>query len=186
MGTKASTGIVKQRQDPLRAHYRTVAADARITDRARADSNEAPDPFHGTILPGQGHGTAWRFGIHRAIGGYHDLPNPGDILCAALASCFDATLRMVADRLGVAIQSLNVTVEADVDVRGCLMVDPTVPVGFQQMRCRVDLQPGAEVDAEKVQMLLAAAERCCVVMQTLRNGVAVDTRSAGPLSQAAE
>jgi hypothetical protein len=35
-------------------------------------------------------------------------------------------------------------------------------------------------------MLLAAAERCCVVMQTLRNGVAVDARLAGPFSQAAE
>jgi uncharacterized OsmC-like protein len=93
---------------------------------------------------------------------------------------------MIADRLEVEIQSLNIAVEADVDVRGCLMVDPKVRVGFQQMRCRVDLQPGAEVDAEKVQMLLAAAERCCVVMQTLRNGVAVDARLAGPLCQAAE
>jgi hypothetical protein len=66
------------------------------------------------------------------------------------------------------------------------MVDPNVPVGFQQMRCRVDLQPGAQADAGQVQMLLAAAERCCVVMQTLRNGVAVDARLAGPFSQAAE
>jgi len=145
-----------------------------------------PDPFHGTVAPGQAHGTAWRFGIHRAIGGYHDLPNPGDILCAALASCLDATLRMIADRLEVEIQSLNVTVEADVDVRGCLMVDPNVPAGFQRMRCRADLQPGAEADAGKVHMLLAAAERCCVVMQMLRNGVAVDARLAGSFSQAAE
>jgi len=178
MGNEASTSIVKQRQDPLRAHYRSVAADARIIDCARADSDGAPDPFHGTVAPGQAHGTAWRFGIHRAIGGYHDLPNPGDILCAALASCLDATLRMIADRIEVEIQSLNVTV--------CLMVDPNVPVGFQRMRCRVDLQPDAEADAGKVHMLLAAAERCCVVMQTLRNGVAVDARLAGSFSQAAE
>lgn len=29
MGTRTSIGIVKQRQDPLRARYRIVAADAR-------------------------------------------------------------------------------------------------------------------------------------------------------------
>jgi uncharacterized OsmC-like protein len=114
------------------------------------------------------------------------LPNPGEILCAALASCLDATLRIIADRLEVQIQSLKVEVEGEVDVRGTLLVDPGVPVGFQQMRCRVDLQPGANADAGKVQMLLAATERCCVVLQTLRKGVPVETRLAGPLSQAAE
>jgi uncharacterized OsmC-like protein len=186
MGNKAPTSIVKQRQDPLREHYRSAAADACITDCARTDSDSVPDALHGAVMPGQAHGTTWRFGIHRAIGGYHDLPNPGDMLCAALASCFDASLRMIADRLGVQIQSLKVAVEADVDVRGTLLVDPSVPVGFQKMRCRVDLQPGAEADTAKVQMLLAAAEHSCVVLQTLRKGVPVDARMAEPLSQAAE
>ena len=186
MGNEASTSTVKQRQDPLRQHYRSAAADARITDRARTDSDGAPDAFHGAVVPGEAPGTTWHFGIHRAVGGYHDLPNPGDILCAALATCFDSTFRMIANRLGIQIQSLKVAVEADVDVRGALLVDPSVPVGFQKLRCRVDLQPGAEVDAAKTQILLAAAERCCIVLQTLRNGVAVDTKMAGPLSQAAE
>lgn len=184
--SNTSTGLAKQRQDPLREHYRSVAADARITDCARTNSNGALDAFHGAVVPGQAYGATWRFGIHRAVGGYHDLPNPGEILCAALCSCLDATLRIIADRLEVQIQSLKVEVEGEVDVRGTLMVDPGVPVGFQRMRCRVDLQPGADVDAGKVQMLLAAAEHCCVVLQTLRNGVLVETRLAQSLSQAAE
>ncbi len=54
-------------------------------------------------MPGESHGKEWHFGIHRAIGGYSDLQNPATYYCAALASCFDATLRMVADRLEVAI-----------------------------------------------------------------------------------
>ena len=179
------TGIVKQRQDPLRARYRTVAADARITDSARTISDGAGGPFHGTVVPGDGHGAQWRFGIHRAVGGYHDLPNPGDMLCAALASCLDATLRMVADRLEIHIQSLEVAVDAQLDVRGTLLVDRSVPVGFQRMRCHVHLQPADDADPAKVKMLLAAAEHSCVVLQTLQNGVPVEARIGRPISYAA-
>ena len=97
MSHASTSSIVKQRQDPLRARYRSVAADAQITDSARTVADVAADPFHGTVVPGDGHGNRWRFGIHRAVGGYHDLPNPGDVLCAALASCLDFTIRIIAD-----------------------------------------------------------------------------------------
>jgi uncharacterized OsmC-like protein len=183
---QTSTSIVKQRQDPLRARYRGAAADARITDCARTVADGADGPFHGTVVPGEGHGARWRFGIHRALGGYHDRPNPGDTLCAALASCLDATLRMLADRLEIPIRSLEVVVDAELDVRGTLVVDRSVPVGFQRMRCHVRLQPANDADPAKVQMLLAAAEHSCVVLQTLRKGVPVEARIGGPLSHVAE
>jgi len=41
---------------------------------------------------------------------------------------------------------------------------------------RVRLQTSDDVDDKKIQMLVAAAENCCVVLQTLRNGVAVQTQ----------
>lgn len=183
---RTSASTVKQRQDPLRARYRSMAADARITDCARTVPDGGADPFHGVVVPGKGQGAQWRFGIHRAVGGYHDLPNPGDLLCAALASCLDATLRMVADRLEIRIQSVQVAVDAELDVRGTLLVDRSVPVGFQRMRCCVHLQPSDDADPAKVQMLLAAAEHSCVVLQTLRHGVPVEASVGGPLSHAAE
>jgi uncharacterized OsmC-like protein len=181
-----ATSIVKERQDPLRARYRSAAAEARITDSARTTFDSGSDPFHGTVVPGEGRGAQWRFGIHRAVGGYHDLPNPGDMLCAALASCLDATLRMVASRLEVPIRSLEVAVDADLDVRGTLLVDRSVPVGFQRMQCRVHLQPADSADPAKVQMLVAAAEHSCVVLQTLRKGVPIEARVGQPISHAAE
>jgi uncharacterized OsmC-like protein len=122
-------------------------------------------------------------GIHRAVGGFHDLPNPGDILCAALASCYDTTLRMLAERLHLPVEGLSVEVRGEVDVRGTLAVERDVPVGFQRLRCRLRLRPGPGVSPEKVARLSAAAERACVVLQTLRHGVPVhlevdDERSA--------
>src|SRR5262245_33674536 len=133
-------GLVQQRQTPLRQRYRSVPADAWIVDSAQTIDACGEDPFHGTVVPANGAGAPWRFGIHRAVGGFHDLPNPGDILSAALAACFDSTLRILAERLGIGLQSLEVTVEAECDVRGCLHVERSVPVGFQRMRCRATLQ----------------------------------------------
>jgi uncharacterized OsmC-like protein len=182
---KTSVSIVKQRQDPLRERYRSAVNEARITDGARTLNDGAGDPFHGTVVAGEGHRSQWRFGIHRAVGGDHDLPNPGDMLCAALAACLDATIRMVADRLDIRIESLEVAVTAEVDVRGTLLVDRNVAVGFQSMQCRVRLQPAAGADAAKLQVLLAAAEHSCVVLETLRKGVPVETRVGGSFSEAA-
>lgn len=173
MGTN-SEGIVRQRQGPLRERYRRDAAAAWIRDGARSVDACGEDPFHGNVVPANGGDAPLRFGIHRAVGGFHDYPNPGDLLSAALAACFDSTVRMVADHLGVRLESVEVEVTAECDVRGCLQVDPAVPVGFQRMRCSVRLQPSAGTDANKARMLVTVAENCCVVLQTLRNGVTVD------------
>lgn len=174
MGTN-TTDLVKQRQAPLRDLYAKQPAEARIFDGAQTANACAGDPFHGAVVPNHWPGQPLRFGIHRAVGGDHDLPNPGDLLCAALAACLDATIRMIADHFGVRLASLQVKVAGECDVRGCLMVDPAVPVGFQRLHCTVRLAPDGDVDRDDLHGLLAAAEKCCVVMQTLRGGVTVLT-----------
>jgi uncharacterized OsmC-like protein len=108
----------------------------------------------------------------------HDAPNPGDLLCAALATCLESTIHMIADRLGMRLDALEVDVTASVNVRGTLVVDKAVPVGFQQMRCRVSLKPAPGTDPRLVERLMAAAEHSCVNLQTLRNGVPIETSVA--------
>ncbi len=170
---RAKANLVQQRQNPLRDLYRRVPAEAWISDGARTINGCGSDPFHGAVSPNNSSEAPLRFGIHRAVGGDHDYPNPGDLLSAALAACFDATLRMLADHLGIRLKSVEVEVDAECDVRGCLLVERTVPVGFQNMLCRVRLEPENRIESEQLQMLLAATEQSCVVFQTLRNGVAV-------------
>src|SRR5689334_20963166 len=77
MSTKRAS-LVQKRQAPLRDRYRTVPAEAWITDRAHTVNAYDEDPFHGAVVPANGGDAALRFGIHRAIGGFHDYPNPGD------------------------------------------------------------------------------------------------------------
>jgi uncharacterized OsmC-like protein len=172
-----STGTdVRARQDPLRARYKETAEEAWITDRGKTTAGVETDPFHGYVVPGsKDYGIVWPFGIHAAVGGYHDGPNPGDLLCVALAACLDSTIRIIADRLQITLTSLEVDVTANVDVRGTLVVDRQVPVGFQKMQCRVAIQAAPGTDSKMVEKLLAAAEHSCVNLQTLRSGVAVET-----------
>ena len=115
-------------------------------------------------------------GNHRGVGGLHDAPNSGELLCAALAACQDSTIRMVADLLGVHLTALAVEVEGDVDLRGALAVDGSVRVGFQSMRCRTNIEVAHGTDPRTVEMLLTAAERSCVILDTLRHGVDVTTK----------
>ena len=169
-----------QRMNEMRAKkirtYCQHPEAALIVDGARThQTKHAPnDPFHSELEIGLGYdGDTLSVGVHRALGGLHDLPNPGDILAAALCACTDSTLRQIAGQLKVEIVRLSVTVKGDIDVRGTLCVSSDVPVSFQQMRVVVDLELAPGTKPRLREKLLAATDYCCVVLQTLRNGVPV-------------
>lgn len=166
---------VLQRQAPLRAAYKEHPEKALIVKRVWTVYGAGQDAFHGVVVPGEPYRVSWPYGIDRAVGGFHDAPNPGELLCAALACCQDGTLRMVADVLGVKLQQVEVEVTGKVDVRGSMAMDPQVPVGFQSIRCaaRIEVAPGTPPD--RCQRLLAEAERLCINLQTLRAGVTVES-----------
>ena len=164
-----------KRQEALHRRYADVPEDAWITDHARAMPGRSTDPVHGEVEPANNDGGRYRYGIHRAVGGDHDAPNPGDLLSAALAACLHSTLRMVAERLEITIIDSEVVATAHADVRGALMVDTEVPVGFQRLHCDVRLTVPASVDKRQLKVLMAGAEQCCVVFQTLKAGTRVKT-----------
>ena len=135
----------------------------------------ATDPFHGEVEVGSGYGTSLRYGLDRYIGGLHDAPSPGDLLCAALAACADGAIRMIANLLEVELTELEVEVTGELDVRGCLGADPDVRVGFEALDCRVGLAAVDGSDPRRLKALVTAAERFCVNLDTLRGGIEVNT-----------
>lgn len=168
--------LVQDAQAPLRSLYKETPTLAMVTDHARTCGADPADPFHSTVEPMDGCGVSVPVGVHRAVGGLHDAPTPGDLLCAALAACQDSAVRMVANRLGVEILALEVRVSAQVDVRGALGMAADVPVGFQSMTCDIDLNVRAGTPAKLLESLRFAAQRCCVVQQTLHHPPPVTTR----------
>jgi len=163
-------------QKPLKGKYKQAPNLAMVTDHAKTSGEAASDPFHSKVEPMDGCGVTIPVGVHAAVGGLHDAPTPGDLLCAALAACQDSAVRMVANILGVELLELEVRVKAAADVRGTMAMDPSVPVGFQSMTCDVRLKAKDGTPIDLLRKLQIAAERCCVVQQTLKSPPAVKTK----------
>jgi uncharacterized OsmC-like protein len=167
---------VGEAQAPLRVGYRREPEAALIVDRGRTLGTGPGDPFHLRAQIGAGYeGAELDVGVHRGVGGLHDEPNPGELLCTALAACQDQVLRMAANLCGVELAEVRAEVTGEVDLRGTLIVDPEVRVGFQSMRCVVHFTPAPGSDERQVERLIEIAERCCVVADTLRHGVPVES-----------
>ncbi len=166
---------MKDRQLPLCATYVENADAARIVDFAKTSSSEigATLPLNTQVAFCDRDPTALPIGVHKSVGGDGDFPTPGDILCGAIASCLDSTLRIVSNRVGVRLKRLEVAVRGTVDVRGTLRVDRKVPVGFQKFEVEVLMKASGLVPGKLLDKLLKAAETSCIVVQSLRGGAEI-------------
>lgn len=101
----------------------------------------------------------WTFmvGMSAKSGGTDAGPNPGVLGRAALGSCLAIGYAMWAARLGVAIDALDVQVEADYDSRGELGVDDSVHPGYSEVRYTVSISSPAA--AEEVRRLVDTADK---------------------------
>ncbi|HUJ28387.1 MAG TPA: OsmC family protein [Myxococcales bacterium] len=118
------------------------------------------------------------YGLDAKVGGLDDLPNPGHILCAALAACLESTTRMVCAHRGLAIERLVVDVVGDVDVRGCMAMTSAVRPGFRGITATLDLGL-AGAPAGVAGFVIEQVVRLCVTLDTLRNGVPVRVERSG-------
>ena len=146
-------------QAPLKAQYRERPETALMT--LRAEGRIGKD-ITCKIETGKGRVEA---GLHPATGGDGRSACSADMLLEALAGCAGVTLRAVATALGIQLRDATVQAEGDLDFRGTLGVSKDVPVGFQQIRLRFDLDTDAS--EEQLATLLRLTERYCVVYQTL-------------------
>ena len=153
---------------PLKERYRDAPEAALVTLEADAKLDESQVAC--SVSTGRALVEA---GLHPATGGTGMLACSGDMLLQALVACAGVTLRAVATSLGLAVSG-SVHAEGDLDFRGTLGVakDEGVPVGFQGIRLRFDLEH-SESD-EDIGRLMRLTERYCVVYQTLLGGVPVD------------
>ena len=170
---------MRERQDPLIAGYKHDPKPATIIDSAKTTSEcvTAATPVYGQVIIGDSGAAPVNVGVHKAVGGRSDFPNPGEILSAAIAACLDSTIRIISNRMGFRLRRLEVAVDAIVDVRGTLLVDPHVPVGFQKIDVGIQLETEEDVPEQMMTAILKAAEHSCVVIQTLRGAPEISVSS---------
>jgi uncharacterized OsmC-like protein len=152
---------IRTLQAPLKEGYRTDPASSRITLRATGSQGDAPVSCSVDI------GRAvYAAEAHAGVGGPGGAACSGDLLLGSLAACAQVTFQMVAAAMELPVRSVAVTVEGDLDLQGTLGTRRDVPIGFEEIRLRFDLDaPG--LDAEARASLMSKTERYCVVMQTL-------------------
>ena len=157
---------LKSLQSPIKERYRQQPETASITLRAEGRIGEG---LTCNVETGKALVEA---GLHPATGGNGLSACSGDMLLESLVACAGVTLRAVATALEIPLRDATVRAEGDLDFRGTLAVSKEVPVGFQQIRLRFDLDTDAT--EEQLATLLRLTERYCVVYQTLARPPKID------------
>ena len=85
-------------------------------------------------------GHTLRTDMPTSLGGGGEEVSPGWLMRAGLASCTATVIALRAERLGIPLTKLEVTVQSLSDARGMLGLDPSVPAGPLQMDMQVDIQ----------------------------------------------
>src|ERR687886_372408 len=148
-------------QRPLKEKYRGDPSASRIT--LKAHGNQTDTPMACSVDIGR---AIYEAQAHSGVGGAGTAACSGDLLLGALAACAQITCQMVATAMGIPTRRIDVVAEGDLDLRGTLGIARDVPVGFEQIRLRFDVD-APEATEEQLRALREKAEQYCVVMQTL-------------------
>ena len=154
---------IRSVQRPLKDQYRQNPSTSRIT--LTAHGSEAGAPIACSVDLGR---AIYNAEAHQGVGGSGTGACSGDLLLGALAACAQITCQMVAAAMGIQTESIEVTVEGDLDLQGTLGISKEVPVGFQSIRVRFDVR-APNASPEQISALKTKAEQYCVVMQTLQH-----------------
>ena len=160
---------LKAVQRPLKERYRSDPESSRITLRARGGRTDTP--LSCSVDIGR---ALYEAQAHAGTGGPGTGACSGDLLLGALAACAQITCQLVAEALGIAASRIEVAVEGDLDLRGTLGVSKEVPVGFEHIRLRFEVD-APNASADQLRTLREKTEQYCVVFQTLVKPPRIDT-----------
>lgn len=149
-------------QRPLKDQYRADPSTAKITLQARGTQTDAP--ISCSVDLGR---AIYDAQAHSGVGGSGTGACSGDLLLGALAACAQITCQMVATAMGIPTRRIEVIVEGDLDLRGTLGIARDVPIGFEEIRTRFEIE-APEATPEQLDALREKTEQYCVVMQTLQ------------------
>jgi uncharacterized OsmC-like protein len=98
-------------------------------------------------------------------------PTPVEFLLHGLASCICAGIGNIAAARGVALTSVESTIEGDIDLQGILGLSKEVRNGYQQLRLNVAI--AGDAPAPVLEGIVEQAKARSAVYDVLTNGVPV-------------
>jgi len=121
--------------NPEKARAKATPATARLVEGLRCEVSGPKGERIVTDMP-------------PAMGGEASAPNPGWYLRGAMASCTTTVIAMRAAKLGIALDSLEVTVESEGDNRGILGLDEKISAGYTELRMKVKIGSASASEQE--------------------------------------
>ena len=152
---------IRTLQRPLKDNYRQAPGSSRITLVAQGRQTDVP--ISCSVDLGR---AIYDAQAHKGVGGAGTGACSGDLLLGALAACAQITCQMVGAAMGIPTDSIEVTVEGDLDLQGTLGMSKITPVGFETIRIKFDVR-APHATPEQLTALQQKTEQYCVVMQTL-------------------
>ena len=159
----------------------TVSAHTTVSETDDTSASEAQiirPEVRTTLVTGTATEVTVQAGAHRftidepaGLGGTDKGANPVEHLLGALGACQVITFQVWADKLGIAVEEIDIALTGELDLRGFFGIDPDVRPGFSSIDVAVQLT-GPET-AERYQELVDAVERHCPVLDGLGNTVPV-------------
>ena len=103
--------------------------------------------------------------------GHDEGANPVEFLLHALAGCVTTTFVLHAAARGIHLREISTELEGDIDVQGLLDLDPSAPVGYEEIRIRMHVE--ADAPDEVIEELMAFTEAHSPVCNTVCRPVPV-------------
>lgn len=94
--------------------------------------------------------------------------NPVEYLLVALSGCLTTSMVAHAAAKGFEIRSIQSRLEGDLDLRGFLGIDESVPVGYQSIRVYFTID-APSIDEEQKKELIRMAQKYSPVYNTITN-----------------
>lgn len=160
---------IRSLQKPLKEQYRRDPSTSRITLIAKGSENETP--LSCSVDIGR---ALYQAEAHKGVGGSGTAACSGDLLLGALAACAQLTCQLVATAMGIPTQKIDVTVDGDMDLSGTLGISKEVPVGFEAIRVKFNID-APQATPEQLAGLREKAEQYCVVLQTMLHPPKIET-----------
>jgi uncharacterized OsmC-like protein len=164
---------IRSLQKPLKEQYRRDPTSSRITLTAKG--SETATPLSCSVDIGR---AIYQAEAHKGVGGTGTAACSGDLLLGALAACAQLTCQLVATAMGIQTRRIEVTVDGDMDLSGTLGISKDVPVGFDAIRLRFNVD-APEATPEQLRSLGEKTEQYCVVFQTLLHPPKIEAQWEG-------
>ena len=108
-----------------------------------------------------------------AIGGANTGPNASTTILGTVGGCMVATIEAWSQILDIPIDSVEISVKGDLDIRGMLGLDEKIKPQYQILDVKISVKSSAE--EAKIKELINKAETHCPVLNTVKNPVNIKT-----------